>query len=194
VSEPSRLILVGGAPASGKTTLAERLAADLGYPLLTKDLIKESFFDALGSPDREYSKKLSLASYAVLYRVAQRLIEAGASHVLESNFQRGVSEGDLLPLVRRSRAILIHCTASTDALLLRYEARAAGPVRHPGHHDGPLTAENLRSLGGGIYEPLDLPVPILIVDTTDRYDPEYPIILEFARTGTLLARLDLRVP
>ena len=68
-----RFIIVGGAPASGKTTLAEQLAAELSLPLLTKDLFKEALFDYPGLPaDRERSGELSRAAYAALYRVAAR--------------------------------------------------------------------------------------------------------------------------
>ena len=177
---PSRLIIVSGAPASGKTRLAERLAADLGYPLLTKDLIKESLFDTVGSPDRVSSRQLSLVAYSILYRVVDRLIAAKVNLVMEGNFQRGISENGLAPLTLVSEAILIHCTAATEELIRRYDRRATEPLRHPGHHDGPLSADNVRGLSSGIYEPLELSVPKLLVDTTAGYDPHYAAILEFA--------------
>jgi adenylate kinase family enzyme len=41
-----RVVLVSGAPGSGKTTIAVPLAAELGLPLLSKDIIKEQLFDA----------------------------------------------------------------------------------------------------------------------------------------------------
>jgi predicted kinase len=41
VSDSRRLVYVSGAPGSGKTSLAVPLAAELGYPLLSKDRIKE---------------------------------------------------------------------------------------------------------------------------------------------------------
>jgi predicted kinase len=176
-----QLVLVGGAPASGKTTLARRLATKLGYPFLNKDLIKESLFDSLGSPDRERSRQLSLASYVVLYRIARRMIESGTSQILESNFQRGVSEKDLLPLVQSSRAVLIHCGATPEALVRRYTRRATAGNRHPGHHDGAPGATDLERLTSGIYDPLDLPLPIQRVDTTGRYNPDFATILEFVR-------------
>ena len=43
------ILLVSGAPASGKSTLARALAQIFAYPLISKDTIKESLFDSLGT-------------------------------------------------------------------------------------------------------------------------------------------------
>ena len=48
-----RIVLVSGAPGSGKTTLGQPLAAALGMPFISKDAIKERLFDSLqGDPQR----------------------------------------------------------------------------------------------------------------------------------------------
>ncbi|HEX5416950.1 MAG TPA: ATP-binding protein [Chloroflexota bacterium] len=175
-----RLILIGGAPASGKTTLAERLATELSLPLLTKDLFKEALFDSLGIPaDRERSAELSRAAFTILYRVAARLIGAGNSLILESNFHRGRSERDLLPLVERTRAIALYCDAPEEELHRRYQERIHTGLRHPGHLDWSLSVfeEQARA---GLYEPLDLPIPALRIDTSHGYEPDYAEIRQFA--------------
>ena len=43
-----QLVVVSGAPGAGKSTLAEPLAKALGFPLLSKDVIKETIFDSIG--------------------------------------------------------------------------------------------------------------------------------------------------
>src|SRR6266508_4058354 len=57
------LLLVTGAPSSGKTTLAVPLARHLGLPLITKDTIKEALFDTLGTGDHTWSTRLGAASF-----------------------------------------------------------------------------------------------------------------------------------
>ena len=54
--------------------------------------------------------------------------------------------------------------------------------RHPGHFDtDPETLADLEtSLAGDRHLPLDLPIPLLQVDTTDGYSPELGEILTFA--------------
>ena len=57
------LIIVTGPPASGKTGLARRFAADLRLPLICRDDFKEKLFDTLGWSDRAWSKRLGLLTW-----------------------------------------------------------------------------------------------------------------------------------
>ena len=61
------LVVVSGAPGTGKTNLGRRLAGDLGVPYLGKDVLKESLSDTLGVKDRDRSRKLGIASIILLY-------------------------------------------------------------------------------------------------------------------------------
>ena len=179
-SQRPLLVLVSGAPASGKTTLAALLAADLGLPLLSKDLIKETLLDALGAtPDLARSRELGAASYAVLYAVVARLLEAGTGAIVESNFTRGRSEGELRPLAARANAVLVHCETMPVEVVRRYTERAGRAGRHPGHLDAAVLPDVLRNLTVGAYEPLDLDVPTLRVDTTAGYSPKLAEVVAF---------------
>ncbi len=179
-----QLILVSGAPASGKSTLAGQLAADLGLPMLAKDLIKEALFDALGTPDLEGSRHLSVASYKVLYAVLDRLIDGGAGVVVDCNFHRGHSEGQLRPLIGKSTAVLLHCRTSYLEMTRRYERRVVLRERHPGHHDATFSQGLLATFESGEYDPLDLDLPTMIVDTTEGYSPDLDAIRAFVDAAT----------
>ncbi len=169
------LVVVSGAPATGKTTLAIRLAQELQLPALLRDVIKEALCDTLGAPDRARSRELGAASYAVLYRVLTVLIEGGSGAVVESNFRCGQSEDGLRPQVERARSVLIHCQADAAEITRRYTNRE----RHPGHHDRAALPELLQDLKAGAFEPLDLEVPVLRVDTTAGYRPRPETIVDF---------------
>jgi hypothetical protein len=56
-SPGSRLIVVTGMPGTGKSTFARQLAARLAVSLLSKDLVKECLFEALGSGDAPSSNQ-----------------------------------------------------------------------------------------------------------------------------------------
>lgn len=181
------LVLVGGSPGSGKTTLATALADHLSLPLLRKDAIKETLFDALreaGSPEavieRETSKRLGWAAIRLLYAQAQTLLASGTGCIVESNFYRGVSERDLAPLFALGDARLIHCEAPRDVLLDRYQTRHHSGARHPAHVDGAAVEDLIRALEASSFEPLEVAVPMLRVGTVNGYDPDFEAIVGFA--------------
>ncbi|HEX2220913.1 MAG TPA: AAA family ATPase [Candidatus Limnocylindria bacterium] len=176
------LVIVSGAPAAGKTTVATRLARDLRVPLLAKDELKEALGDALGAPrDVAASQRLGRAAYAALFATARRILESGIGLVLESNFRRGGSEAELAPLVAAADARLVHCTARPALLRARYERRFTSGRRHPVHLDGERAMALGEDLEAGRFEPLELPIPRLVVDTSDGMTPGHEEQLQFVR-------------
>jgi predicted kinase len=156
------LIVVAGAPGAGKTTLARGLAERLEVPLLAKDDVKEALFDSLGTGDRDWSRRLGAATYEVLFVVAGRLLEAGVSFVLESNF----TSAEPFRALPEARIVQVLCVAPADVVLARYARRK----RHPGHLDDAIVDELRARLEAGEWRPLDLDGELIEVDTSDRVD------------------------
>lgn len=180
-SAPPRLVLVSGAPGSGKSTLARRLAGDLKLPLATKDALKEAIADAVGHPgDVAASMRIGVAAYAALFALAAETLAAGEGIVIESNFRRGVSEPELAHLLPASSAVLVHCTAEPTVMERRYVERHASGERHPAHLDADRVRGLRDDLAQGRFEPLELGLPTMVVDTRDGYRPPYGEVLAFA--------------
>ena len=59
-------VVVSGPPASGKSTLAPALAAELGLPLVAKDTIKNALMSVLPVPDVDTSRQLGRAAVAAM--------------------------------------------------------------------------------------------------------------------------------
>ncbi len=165
----SRVVVVNGLPGVGKTSLASKIASQLGWPLLTKDMIKESLFDSIGWGDRPWSRKLSAASMDLLFLWLQREALAGRDVVIEGNFDSSRDTQRFLRAVQQTPTqwvqVLVVCDG--EVLLARHRARGLSGKRHPGHHEGALLNELHATLMEGRITPLDLPGACLTVDTTD---------------------------
>jgi predicted kinase len=161
-----QLIVVSGAPASGKTTVATELSNRLNAPLFGKDWYKEYLFDSIGIGNRDWSRQLGSASYTLLYATAERLLSNGISVIIESNFRERDSER-VQKLTSRYSVQLreIFCTADPIIVYKRFSARVQEGKRHPGHVD----VENLET----VKKELDtlayksLLDSAIVIDTTD---------------------------
>jgi predicted kinase len=128
-------VLVGGPPASGKSSLAAPLAAELGLPLIAKDAIKEALMDVLGLPgDVEESRRLGHAAVMAMLAVAR-------------NSPGGVLDSTWYPYTRpalgqlRGPLIEVRCVVPPEVALRRYAERAG--FRHAGHLDADRSDDEL---------------------------------------------------
>jgi predicted kinase len=133
----ARLLLITGAPGSGKTQLARALAARYGCRVASKDEIKETLFEALGTGDAAWSRRLSDASFALLFQWAPQLLGAHGLLLLEGNFRAGEHEAALRTVLEASATGMLQvlCTAAPATRAARLAARSADPGRHRGHRD-----------------------------------------------------------
>lgn len=178
-------MLVVGRPASGKTTVSTAIADRWGLPLVAKDGVKEILFETLGAGDPEWSMRLGRASFALLDYVVERQLQAGAPFVVDAAFNAEYEDAKFQAwqTAYGFTAIQVHCTASADELVRRFEARAHDGSRHPGHADHHRVEQFRDSIADGRREVLDLRGTVL------PYDSEAPGALE-----ALLAQLDRLLP
>ncbi|MYB76841.1 MAG: ATP-binding protein [Chloroflexi bacterium] len=175
------LIVISGAPGTGKSTLASRLAKQFALPCLTKDDIKERLFDTLGWSDRVWSQRLGAVSNELLLHMAQQMMITQTHFILESSFWAEMSRPQWAKLVQRYHyaPLEIHCMALPETLARRFRERA--PNRHAGHVDNVAHDAVMKQIRCGVYAPLRLSAAVVEVDTTDFARVNYTAIEEMVR-------------
>jgi predicted kinase len=165
------LVIVSGPPGAGKTTVAQRVGPALKLPVIAKDDIKESLFESLGWSDREWSRKVGAATWFLLFLVLRRLMEAGTSVLIESNFDRRLHAEQLREMSETFGfdVIEVHCTADVETLAQRYRERQMSGERHPGHEGAGYAPDDegfVVEIAKRDHVPLGIARLTLEVDTT----------------------------
>ncbi|MFG1605224.1 AAA family ATPase [Actinoplanes sp. NPDC049265] len=128
-----RLILVGGTPGTGKTTLAGGLADRLGAVLLSSDRIRKEIAGL--DPDRSaaagyrhgiYTLEWTERTYRELLHRAGRLLERGETVVLDASWLRDRQRKAATRLASEAHVPLmsLRCTADPGTIAERLHRRA----------------------------------------------------------------------
>jgi predicted kinase len=151
------IVVVSGGPASGKSSLASQLSGLTGIPLLSKDVVKESLWDALELPtgDLQWSRRIGGAAMEVLWALAAHCPRV----ILEANF-RPHCDYERAKLADLSDQIIeVYCWCPSAMARERYSRRAAQPNHHPAHVttqlDPALLAEFDQPIGFGTLIEVD---------------------------------------
>ncbi len=177
------VIVVNGLPATGKTTLARRLADDLHLPLLAKDAIKETLFETIGWSDRAWSRRLGTATMALLYMLLDEHLRAGQPYIVECNFYPD-RDGERFHALQQAYPFMpfqILCVADGPTLYARYCQRARSADRHPGHVETNDLDEHRELLLRGRIDPLPLGGTLYELDTTDFAAMDYSALTTVLR-------------
>jgi aminoglycoside phosphotransferase family enzyme/predicted kinase len=138
------LILVGGLPGTGKSTLAGRLADRLGAVLLSSDRIRKELAGL--SPDTPaaapyqqgiYTAAWTERTYAALLTRAEQLLHHGESVVIDASWTRAPHRISAREVAARTHSTLvpIRCEAAPDVAVARLRRRAPAVSEVPSISD-----------------------------------------------------------
>jgi predicted kinase len=161
---PATLVLVGGRPGAGKSTLARRLAAALAWPLVSRDEIYQGIRHTLRhDPQRGAKDPVTEAAFGVFFQTIDGLVRAEVSVVAEAAFQDPRWRLGLRRITPAAGVRVVHCLVGPGRAAERVAERQ-GTAPRP----------------AGAFVPVSLPVPSLSVDTADGYHPGFDAIVAFA--------------
>jgi len=161
------LVVVYGPPGSGKSTLARALARRLGLVWFDRDEFKDIIFDSLGWSDRPWSRQVGQASWRLFHFTVSRLLEAGTSMVVETNFRpRDAEAVTAAAIISGAVVVAIRVSADGDVLWQRFDGRRRSGGRHPGHAGFETQEEFAEFLSQDPHSRIDFGGPQLEVNTT----------------------------
>lgn len=178
-----KLVIIDGPTATGKTTLARKLAKDLNIATFLKDDYKEREFDRLGKkPNAKQMSQIEKMSWQEVFSAVAAAVKNNRSLIIEGNFYK--SHGKEIKKVLNADTIVVEifCHASGFVIFKRFVDRNRRGEKHEGHRDHllyPLIMFEAFFLGFKHYRSLELSANILKVNTTDFANIDYETIRKF---------------
>lgn len=166
------MIIVTGAPATGKTTLSKKLAEKFNLPVIIKDEIKENLFDSLGIKDKEWALKLGAASFQLTYFFVEKMLQTGKPFIVEGNFGDEYATKSFLDIKARCNyeTLQLFCHAEDKVLYERYISRDNSGDRHPGHSKLMIGFEEYKKITNSRNYKLDIPESTNIDINTTKFE------------------------
>lgn len=126
-----RLIILTGAPASGKSSIAKAVGKELGIDVISKDGFKIELFEKYGFTNHAEKKELSIMGEKMMHETIKKYVVQNKDLIVDNNFKHFDNIRDILEnteVIVEIRCIC--CVADYDILAKRYNDRIRSGNRH----------------------------------------------------------------
>jgi aminoglycoside phosphotransferase family enzyme/predicted kinase len=126
--QPPRVLVVSGMIGAGKSTLAEALCQELGFPVVSSDATRKHLFglrpDQAGSPAL-YSDEATARTYAEVFRRGRAVLRSGRGVILDAAFRSVATRARARAMASKFHCpfLLVELDADDQLLLTRLRAR-----------------------------------------------------------------------
>lgn len=148
-----RLVVVGGSPGSGKTTVSRAVSRSLSWSMVGSDSIRKEL-SGLAHTDREfvdpgrgiYAPEISAATYQEVFRRAELLLERGESVVLDASFSDPAQRERARELAARLGADIIELECVLDSATAKERVAHRLEEGHDPSDARPAILDDLRAM------------------------------------------------
>lgn len=182
-----RCIIITGRPGSGKTTLAQQLAAKLSLPLISRDVLKEGYVNTYGISHNELPDNTNSIVTEFFFEIVGQYLSGKVSVIIEAAFQHKLWAHYFQKIEMLSIPSMILCELEPKLAAERHLQRGLADSRREFFHgDARVThfRETGKVLSPEIYVAPELEVPTMKVSTIKDYDPPIEEIIAFMLNGT----------
>ena len=126
-----KLIILTGAPASGKSSIAEAVGAKLGIDVISKDGYKIGLFEKYGFTNHAEKKKLSIEGERIMHDTIKKYVNQNRELIVDNNFKNFSAVREILKQADVDVEVkCVYCFANYDILAKRYNERISSGNRH----------------------------------------------------------------
>ena len=126
-----KLIILTGAPASGKSSIAEAVGKMLNIDVISKDGFKIDLFEKYGFTSHAEKKELSIKGEKLMHETIGDYIARNKDLIVDNNFKNFDVLRDILKKAARSVDVrCVYCVADYSLLAKRYNERISNGSRH----------------------------------------------------------------
>lgn len=126
-----RLIIITGAPASGKSSIAEAVGKKLCIDVISKDEFKIELFEKYGFANHAEKKRLSIKGEQMMYDVIRNYVDNDLDLIVDNNFKNFEKIGLILSQANIDVLVkCVYCVADYEKLAQRYNERISSGNRH----------------------------------------------------------------